>query len=251
MDSELAEFPLKWHQYAMYVSYVLGVLALLIVLMYNIRLLLTRGSAKRYDFVTKNEASSYWNAFLSFVIGLGVFMNGTIEKTLNPHNSFEFFFGIFISFIIGCAVGYAGYAYFKFYYPSVIEKKLMKIRFKPRTSPKTGRPLKLLTEDEEDIHMTEEMIKHEEEFIYEYDVWIDEESGEKFVERYDAHKHNHLCGNCNFRTLKDYREEIIKSPTATEGGLLTRYFKCTYCGHHEVRESRISPLEKEVELLSS
>lgn len=250
MENEFTEFTLKWHQYAMYISYALAGLAVLMVLFYNVRLLATSGSAKKYDFVTKSEASSYWNAFLSFVIGLIVFMNGTIEKMLNPSNAFEFFFGIFIAFIIGFAVGYAGYAYFKFYYPSVIEGKLTKIRFKPRISPKTGKALKLLTEDEEDIHLTEEMIKHEDELIYEYDVWLDEETGDKFIERYDGHKHNHLCGNCNFRTLRDYREEVMKSPTDTESGVLSRYFKCSYCGHHEVRESKISPLEKEVELLS-
>jgi len=46
----------------------------------------------------------------------------------------------------------------------LIEKRLKVLRYKPRISPKTGKPMKLLSEEEEDVHLDEGM-QAEETFI--------------------------------------------------------------------------------------
>jgi len=234
----------EWHNYALYLSYGFGALAILIAFIYYVRLSLIKSYSKKYEFVSKNEAKSLWYALLSAVVAAALFLNSYIQLLFASQqgDAFEFIFGVFISLILGVAIGYAAYAYFKYYYPSVIEEKLNKFRFKPRTSPETGKEMTLLDETEEDVHLTDEMIEHEENAVYEYDVWIDEETGHKFIERYDIHLHAEICPSCNFRTLKDYKEEVITEPTNEQSGLMKNYFSCSYCDHHEIRETKIAPL---------
>ncbi|WP_185152482.1 hypothetical protein, partial [Fulvivirga aurantia] len=240
-----ASFTDQWHAYTLNAAYVFGGLALLITIVYYIKLLTIKSYSRKYEFVSANEAKYFWYALLSVVIGAALFLNSYIQLLFAAEGGFEFIFGLFISVILGVAIGYAAYAYFKYYYPSVIEDKLTKLRFRPRISPETGKQMKLLDESEEDVHLTEEMIAHEEEAVYEYDVWIDEETGHKFIERYDIHLHALVCPNCSFRTLKDYKEEVVKEPTHDEPGLMKNYYSCSYCDHAEIREVRLAPLKEE------
>lgn len=242
---ETSSFAEQYHTYTLYAAYFFGGLAVLIFIAYFLRYISIKSYAKKYEFVSSNEGQYFWYSLLCVVIGAALFLNSYIQLLFDSTGGFEFFFGIFISLILGVALGYAAYAYFKYYYPSVIEDKLNKLRFKPRISPETGKEMKLLDETEEDVHLTDEMIEHEEAAVYEYDVWIDEETGHKFIERYDIHKHALVCPNCNFRTLKDYKEEVVEEPTYEEPGLIKNYFRCTYCDHAEVREKKIAALKEE------
>jgi len=245
MEQASTSLTQQWHTYTLYASYVFGGIALLITIVYYLRLVSIKSYSRKYEFVSANEAKNFWYALLCLVIGAALFLNSYIQLLFDADGGFEFILGLFISVILGVAIGYAAYAYFKYYYPSVIEDKLTKLRFKPRISPETGKEMKLLDESEEDVHLTEEMIAHEEEAVYEYDVWIDEETGHKFIERYDIHLHAQVCPNCNFRTLKDYKEEVVQEPTADSPGLMKNYYSCSYCDHAEVRETKIAPLRDE------
>lgn len=238
---ETASMTNQWHTYALYASYFCGALAILIAIIYYARFFTIKSLAKKYEYVSANEAKYFWYSLLSLVIGAALFLNSWITLLFDAEGGFEFVFGIFISLILGVAIAYAAYAYFKYYYPSVIEDKLTRLRFTPRVSPETGKKMKLLDESEEDLHLTDEMIAHEENAVYEYDVWIDEETGHKFIERYNIHLKAEVCPNCNFRTLKDYKEEVVEEPTDTEPGLMKNYFRCSYCDHSEVHEKRIAP----------
>jgi len=252
METATSELTRHWHTYTLYASYVFGGIALLITIIYYLRLATIKSLSKKYEFVSGKEAKNFWYALLCLVIGAALFLNSYIQLLFDQEGGFEFIFGIFISIILGVAIGYAAYAYFKYYYPSVIEDKLTKLRFKPRVSPETGKEMKLLDESEEDVHLTDEMIAHEDNAVYEYDVWIDEETGHKFIERYDIHLKAEVCPNCNFRTLKDYREEVVQEPTTDEPGIIKNYYRCSYCDHAEVREGRIAPLKegKSTQILS-
>lgn len=233
-----------WPYYATMVANVLIIFGLIVLVIHFTRYFATKGYAKKYDYLNKNEAKYLLIGNLSLIIAVSLYLNSAMVHFFSRGGIFELAVGLFISSIIGVAFGYALYAYLKFYYPSILEDKLMKLRFKPRISPETGNEMKLLTEDEEDIHLTEEMIKNEESLKYEYDVWIDEETGHKFIERYDGQQHAKLCPDCNFRTLKEYKEEEIKAPTETEQGLAKKFFKCSYCSHHESHEVHITALNE-------
>jgi DNA-directed RNA polymerase subunit RPC12/RpoP len=119
----------------------------------------------------------------------------------------------------------------KFYYPFFIEKRLKVLRYRPRISPKTGKAMKLLSEDEEDAYLDEGMQAEENVFSIDYDVWKDEETGYVKIEKYSGHLHALQCPECNYQTFKVVREEILKAPTQTEEGELAKHYQCGYCGY--------------------
>ena len=240
----------EWHFITLYGAYLFFVLSGVITIVYFIGLLLIGQKSKKYDYINKYEAQAFYYSLLSIVIAIGLLINSAVELLFTSGNLFEFLMGIFMAGIISAVIGYAAYAYFKYYYPGVVENKLNKIRFSPRISPETGKPMRLLSEKEEDAYLTPKMIAEEESFAYEYDVWIDEESGHKFIEKYDAHLHAILCPNCNFRTSREQKEVILKLPQDHEPGTLQKHYKCTYCGHKDIKETSIAPLFESGKVLS-
>ena len=136
----------------------------------------------------------------------------------------------------------------KFYYPFFIEKRLKALRYKPRVSPKTGKAMKLLSEEEEDAHLEASQIAEEASGIHsvDYDVWLDEKTGFKKVEKYMAYQHSEECPECGYYTMKIYNEEVEKAPTNSEPGLLLNHYRCGYCRHREVREVALAKLSTNV-----
>lgn len=234
---------LSWPEQMQIGAAILGVSAILIVLFYYIKLATISNPGKRYKYMSVREINNYKTATVILAVAVAMVFNSFIAGLFD--SSFTFMTGIFLSALLGFIVGYSLFAYFDVYYPFILEKRLSRIRFKPRVNPENNRKMRLLNEKEEDVHLTPEMMKHEQTFAYDYDVWIDEETGYKLIERYDGHLQALLCEECNFRTLKDYKEEIIKSPTEHERGLLLKHFECSNCGHRESREVSVAPLEFE------
>jgi hypothetical protein len=244
MEHQMSNFVELWSQLALFGSYVFFGISILITVGYFLKLILIKGKSKKYDYVNKYEGKLFWYSLLSITIGIGLVINSAIESSFKTGSFFEFVIGIFMAGIISTIFGYAAYVYFKYYYPSVVEKKLKKLRFSPRFSAESGKPMRLLSETGEDDHLTKEMIAEEEEFVFDYDVWIDDETGHKIIEKYDAHLHALICSNCNFRTLKEVKENILKSPTINEEGLLVKFYKCSYCGHKENNEAIIASISE-------
>lgn len=207
-------------------------LSFLVVLFYLIRLITIRDLKAKYDFVNLNEINFLMIGGYLLVIAGWFFLNSLFGDKVQVEA------GIFIARLLGTLI-FASiflvvvYNVLKIYYPSILEKKLHKLRYTPRKSPKTGNPMKLLSEEEEDVHLSEGMQAEEEVFSVDYDVWVDEESNYTQIEKYDGHLHAEKCDNCNFQTLKVVREEILTSPTAVDKGELMKYYECTYCGHKD------------------
>jgi hypothetical protein len=89
--------------------------------------------------------------------------------------------------------------------------------------------MRLLGEEEEDVHLGEGMKAEESTFSVDYDVWIDEASGEVLVEKYPGHLQALQCGSCGFYTMRVQREEITRQPTPTQPGELIKHYQCYYC----------------------
>ena len=99
----------------------------------------------------------------------------------------------------------------------------------PRINPKTGNKMRLLSEEEEDVHLDEGMQAEEDVFSVDYDVWIDEASGDTKIEKYQGHLEAVQCNNCGFYTMRVEREEVTKDPTPEEDGELIKHYKCSFC----------------------
>jgi hypothetical protein len=123
---------------------------------------------------------------------------------------------------------------------------LNKLRTTPRISP-AGNPMRRLSEEEEDVHLEADMIAEEANVhSVDYDVWIDEKTGHKKIEKYNSYQHAEECPECGYYTMKISKEEIEVKPTANETGLLLKHYKCEYCNHREAREVKLAKLSDNV-----
>lgn len=217
----------SWNNLAAQIAMACWAVGLLIILGYFLKLATTSDSKTKYDFINKYEIKVLWIAALIIVVGACFFANSNIIEL----NALWIFVRIFTTVSMGMIVALIIQNLLKFYYPFFIEKRLKVLRYKPRISPKTGKPMKLLSEEEEDAYLDEGMQAEENLFSMDYDVWKDDETGYIKIEKYAGHLHAIQCPECNYQTFKVVREEIIKEPTATEEGELLKHYQCSYCGN--------------------
>jgi hypothetical protein len=216
-----------WNALAKNIAYGAWAIAVLIVIGHVIKLSTMNDAKTKYDFINKSEIRNLWIASIILIIGCCFFANSTIQE-LTPLWIFVY---LFTTVSMGMIVALVVQNLLKFYYPFFIEKRLKVLRYKPRISPKTGKAMKLLSEEEEDAYLDEGMQAEENVFSIDYDVWKDEETGYVKIEKYSGHLHALQCPECNYQTFKVVREEIIKPPSQTEEGELTKHYQCGYCGY--------------------
>ena len=230
---------------------VLLLLGIVIVLTYFLRLALIKKPKKRYDFINQNEIKAFRMGGLFIIIALVLLMDDLVSFQFEKYLTSEQFDiiefspligGFFVVFIFG-VLFYSGLrSVLNIYYPNYLGKRLEVIRFKPRTSAKTGNKMRLLNEEEEDVHLTEAMQEDEESLKYDYDVWLDDETGDVQIEKYDMHTNAIICPECNYRTFKTIDEKLINTTKGEE--VLMREFECSYCGHNESKNFKVSHLDE-------
>jgi DNA-directed RNA polymerase subunit RPC12/RpoP len=216
-----------WNTMAANIGYVFWAVAVLIAIGYFLKLSTTNGNKTKYDFINKFEIRILWIAAIVLVTGMCFYFNSNIEK----FSTVLFFVRGFMTIAFGLIVALILQNLLKFYYPFFIEKRLKALRYKPRISPKTGKPMKLLSEDEEDAYLDEGMQAEENVFSVDYDVWKDEETGHIQIEKYSGHLHAIQCPECNYQTFKIVKEEIMRNPSPTEEGEIVKHYLCGYCGY--------------------
>lgn len=227
-------------QIGTYLGMGLIALAILMIIGYYVRLFTLGEFKAKYDFINKNEINSLWRATVIAITGGVLWVNASLGET----EPLWFFVKLFVSAMLALIVGVVIQNVLRFYFPFYIEKRLKKLRYTPRISPKTGKPMKLLSEEEEDVYLDEGMQAEEDIFSVDYDVWVDEETGYTKIEKYAGHLHALQCSECNYQTLKVVKEEIVKSPSVAEDGELLKYFKCSYCGHKARKSFHIAKLKE-------
>lgn len=232
-----------WNQWAQVLGILLIALAVITVLIHFFRLVTMSDPKTKYDYINKSEISVLWTASALIVFAAAALANAFLVNTGPMWLVIRCFVSLAVSAIVLVIVRNL----LKFYYPFYMEQRLKTLRYKPRISPKTGKPMKLLSEEEEDVYLDEGMQAEENIFSVDYDVWIDEESGYTQIEKYSGHLHAVQCPECNYQTFKVVREEILRKPTTTEEGELTKYFECGYCGHTEAKNFPIAPTKERTE----
>ncbi len=216
-----------WNNLALNLALVCWAIGILVVLGYIVKLSSTGGGKNKYDFINRHEIKVLWIATVILIIGGGFFVNSNVTEL----TTLWIFVRVFTTAMFGILVGMIIQNLLKFYYPFFIERRLKVLRYQPRISPKSGKPMKLLSEEEEDAHLDEGMIAEENVYSVDYDVWLDEETGFKQIEKYAGHLHAIQCPECNYQTFKVTREEIVRQPTDIEEGELMKHYLCGYCGY--------------------
>lgn len=224
-DSSLVEMLL----YAKYIGEIIGIVlvatSVLGYMFYFGVIQVISGRSTKYRFVSKNEINVLWGASLGLVVATAILITSILIKERDLANTLALTMKLLLPLGFAFLVGSAVNTYLRIYYPSILEEKLSKIRFKDRKSIHDGKLMRLLNEEEEDEFLTKEMIHEEELNHFDYDVWLDETTKVTIIEKYIGSQ-NKLCPSCKFRTLRVESEE-------DEGHYTVLKFKCSYCGHKE------------------
>ncbi|MBS1487953.1 MAG: hypothetical protein JST43_10240 [Bacteroidetes bacterium] len=241
-EEEIPENYDSWNHLALNIALISAALGLLIALGYFIKLTTTKGSKDKYDFISKHEISTLWFAVVFIIISGCFFANSNITHLTPVLIGVRLFISVAMALIVAVIIQ----TLLKFYYPFYIEKRLKVLRYKPRISAKTGKPMRLLSEEEEDVYLDEGKQAEENVFSVDYDVWIGENGDDIQIEKYAGHLHALQCPECNYQTFKIVKEEVLKQPTGTEDGERMLHYKCGYCGY-TAKKSEVMKRQTKVE----
>lgn len=239
------EFLDSWSNY-MYLGMVAFIILGFLILGYHeLRILMIKDFKEKYDYVNLHEIKYFWYAIIAFIVAAFMFFNTVATDMIHKSGMTWFYVRLFITTSFAIIFYFIFFSAVRIYYPRFVEKRLRKLRNKPRVSS-AGNPMRKLSEQEEDAHLETSMIEEEMFHSVDYDVWIDDASGEKKIEKYFAYQHSEECPECGYFTFRIDREELEKAPTQNETGLFIKHFKCSYCSHREGREQVLARLSSNV-----
>ncbi|MBX2963005.1 MAG: hypothetical protein KF687_10875 [Cyclobacteriaceae bacterium] len=223
---------------------VMVTIGILIYLLHNLKVASIKELHRKYDYLNKHEIKYYKLVFYCFgaALAFGINTYGIADVS---EMGIWFVVRLFMGLAGATLVGYVAFLVLEYYYPSKLDKKLKRWRYAPRYNPKTGNKMRLLSEEEEDVHLDEGMIAEEKVFSIDYDVWIDEKSGDVLVEKYEGRLQALQCNSCGFYTMRVVKEEVTKHPEGNEPGELVKSYQCTYCKSVRATSFRISTKEAE------
>lgn len=208
-------------------SIVMFIAGVVFFILYHIRLSAIQDYKAKYDFINLGEVKNLRVVFILFGLSAMMAINLYGMGKVNVMGIW-FFVRFFISIAGGTLIFYVAYLILEYYYPTILNRKLKKWRYMPRVS-KAGNEMRLLSEEEEDVHMEEGMRAEENAFSIDYDVWMDEKSAEVKIEKYPGHLQAMQCNSCGFFTMKVVKEEITRQPSKTSSGELIKHYQCLYC----------------------
>ena len=216
-----------WHSTMIALSIAMLAIGFILYLVHKVRIGSINDYKAKYDYINLNEVKNYRLVFiclgLSAMMAINLYGMGKVDKM-----GVWFFVRFFISIAGGTLIFYVAYLILEYYYPTILHRKLKKWRYMPRVSA-AGNEMRLLSEEEEDVHMEEGMKAEESAFSIDYDVWMDEKSGEVKIEKYPGHLQALQCNSCGFYTMKVVKEEITRQPSKEEPGELIKHYQCLYC----------------------
>lgn len=241
MSDFMLQFLNIWNVVMLALSIAFGAAAVFILISYLIKAGSLKDYKEKYDYISLNEIRRLDLTIAAVAIGIAAFVNSVYREVVST-DEIWIFVRLFISICFGALFYYIFSLALKYSYPSSLAKKLRKLRYHPRKSP-AGNVMKLLTEDEEDVHLDEGMQAEENVFSIDYDVWVDEKTGHVKVEKYPGYMEAQKCNSCGFQTMRITREEIISHPTRETKGQLIKHYQCAYCKAKRKKLFKIATLK--------
>ena len=246
-SNEYSTFSAQWDSYMVIGCIAFAVITVLIFIYHEVRVMSISGYKEKYDYVTLYEIKFFWYTVVTAIIS-AAFISNTIMTEWALRKGLVWFSGrIFLSVSLAVLVYYMFFSLIRIYYPRYMERRLNRLRNKPRISP-DGNEMRKLSEEEEDAHLEADQIAQEGSEIHsvDYDVWLDEKTGFKKIEKYYSYQHAIECPECGYVTMKIHHEEVTKAPTENEPGELMKHYRCTFCSHRERKEVHLAKLADNV-----
>ncbi len=243
MEFTYIKFLAVWQIIALGITGISFIAGIVIFIVNKIRFTAISDYKQKYDYLGANDTKMVFYVIIAFSVSLIFFINSVYHETVQL--SFIWFFvRMFVAICIGTMIIYISYLMMKYAYPSTLEKKMKKWRYKPRKNKNNGNVMKLLSEDEEDVHLDEGMQAEENVFSVDYDVWVDEETGDIQIEKYPGHLIAYQCNSCGFKTMKLIKEEIITAPTEHTDGEMIKNYQCSYCKAKRSKTVKVANLSQ-------
>ena len=219
-------------------------LSVVLFIIHKVRLSAISDFKEKHDYLNTHEIK--WYKFIFIFIGIGAGMVVNLYAAGKVHEVGTWFFvRLFIGVAAATMVAYIASLVLEYYYPTRLNAKLRKWRYMPRVNPSTGNKMRLLREDEEDIHLNEGMQAEENVFSIDYDVWMDEKTKELKIEKYLGHLTALQCKNCGFYTMRVVREEFVAFNDDGSPSELVKHYKCAYCKNVRATQFKISRKESD------
>jgi hypothetical protein len=233
-----------WHEAMPIGALIMVVIGVIIYLIYQARVAAITDYKEKHDFINTWEIRWYKYVFYAWGLGAAMIVNIYAAGKVTEVGVW-FFVRIFIGLAAATLIGYVSSLVLEYYYPTKLNLKLRKWRYMPRRNPANGNIMRLLREDEEDIHLNEGMRAEENVFSIDYDVWLDEKTKDVKIEKYQGHLIALQCKNCGFYTMKVVREEIVVTNEDGSPQELVKHYQCTYCKNVRATQFRISRKESD------
>jgi hypothetical protein len=222
------------------------ILGFIVYAFYQVRVSMIKDFKEKHDYISVNEIAWFKRVFFCFAISVGMVINlYGMGKTNLGNVGTWFFVRLIMGIAGGTLIATVSALVLQYWYPSKLNSKLQKWRYMPRINPKNGNKMKLLTEEEEDVHLDLGMQAEENIFSIDYDVWVDEQSGDVKIEKYLGHLTGLRCNNCGFYTMKVWREEIVERHDDGTPKELLKHYQCAYCKN--VRATQFHVSQREIE----
>lgn len=233
-----------WNQSMMIGVYACVIIAILIFVYHEFRIFQIKDFKEKYDYVNLHEIRFFWYMVMALILAGFFFTNTLLGTKVEQAGVMRWFYvRLFITVSFSIIAYFIFFSMVRIYYPRNVERRLQKLRHTPRVSPQ-GNIMRKVGEDEEDIHLEESQLSAKGSDVHsiDYDVWIDDKTGYKKIEKYSSYQHAVECPECGYVTLKLHNEEIEKAPSQSETGLLLKHYRCSYCKHREAKEVVIAKL---------
>jgi hypothetical protein len=237
------DFVPTWDFYMLIGTIVFACLSILVFIYHEVKIAGIKEYKEKYDYVILNEIKFFVYSVKLAVVAV-CFASNMVMTEWIVFKGWDWFLGrLFLTVCVAILFYVMLSNLIRIYYPRSVERRLDKLRNKPRISP-AGNAMRKLSEEEEDAHLEADQIAEEGSQIHsvDYDVWLDEKTGHKKIEKYYSYHHSVECPECGYMSMKILSEEISIPPTQTEPGELTKHYRCNFCHHRERRIVHLSKL---------
>lgn len=120
----------------------------------------------------------------------------------------------------------------------VYNSRQKKIRLHPVTCT-CGHKMRLLSEKEEDIYLSEKAQLEETIGSRDYDVWVCEDCKNVVIYPFDMKDTFTTCSVCGAKAEKKTDERVVRNATSLHDGTLRKTFVCQHCHHTRCEDSII------------
>ncbi|MEO1258863.1 MAG: TPM domain-containing protein [Bacteroidota bacterium] len=113
---------------------------------------------------------------------------------------------------------------------------LKMLRNHPRFSKINGKPMRKLSEEEEDEYLEKGQITEEEIKSVNYDVWITDNADDILILRYERQFTKYdPCPECHFKTYYKSHSEVVQAATYHSTGTRELTYSCKNCNYSHIK----------------